>query len=1377
MMAQLSLQGGGGRQVGGGGAGMQAAAPVPVVASQEQAEPPAMQEAVAHADAEEQAPLPAGHRRCRVAGCQYHLPLPAVTLQMPASARATLLKPHASVWSKHWQQQHKQRGNAPRPPASQLVSAAAYLQCHSAEPAEAWANFLVVCEPCGTLVSRHNKAHHERSTLHAKAVSDAAAAARAANLDRGINVVPPGTRPQGQPEHAHGEAYVWSLAPGTEQRAALDAITAAELLQYQLVSFKRSNKTWLKPMAEALEYVLRGLRTSHAAAASARVAHGSDSVEAATAVAECAAWAKLLHVLSCLLLVPDGTTTRAQRFMHFAQGTWPALLTSTLAYVNKNAARIHPQHSRASRQRNTRRTLRQPGGIGRTASALLSGGNSSSPRSAATLAALKLKHPAGPATEQLEAVAVEAAQRAAAQLAAPLAVRPHAAIDDTFAAKSVRAAIMRTDQGVSPGLSSLRISHLQMMIRYAERDTVEQIISHLVWMARTVFKDPDSLPDTFWHFFRAARLSAVGAKARPIACGDTLRRVFCRVFVGANKADFSALFEPMGQFGVAVQGGVDKLGLMAQLIYEAGGLLIAIDGRNAFNAVSRLAVLKQAALHVPVAYALIRKLYGDADKPSLMYGLEGQAAAELVLSAEGVQQGDPLGPLLFALVLLPIMQAFKLRFPSLSLPGFLDDLTICIVTGGELPAELAAAREAYEWLVQQLQAVGIEVNTDKTTCLLPADAAQRVPAEHRDDFRQYASERLGGVKVTAAAGMVLVGSPVGADSFALEAVSAALQTPAADGLLRGLAGMHDDTQGGLTLLRMCYLSRATFLSRNARPAVTQAALQQFDEAVQLALAVLMQEPLAVTEGGYHLQGELAQDDFDACLNAVRSPVHAPVTEFSDQQQALIQLPPRHGGFGLRSQCARRHAGFVARTVANIQAVLTALPTSLRDAMLPDMLRLPTLLSLRASVQSLHTQDGISREQLLELLPAELVAWSLPLATADADAGVDVAADAAAAVQVWLSADPSDAETPLPKRLQVTLCRAADAVAATRYRRRLGDPSVTEPVQPDQTPTARRTALSPAVLRQLALYNSMSSPGAAAFLTTAPSFNRHLSMDAHDLREAMRRWLGIERPNPGGLCPKCDAELTAEHARRCSRTGEQNARHHPLVEMVHDSMNSSTRVMGRTEDSAPFVHCGHPLLRMDRTWQPNLMNLKMLDKDGQPIVGRDRNGGLLDVSIIDQASPTNCSRGVADGTGPACKAGAAAIYRVKEKYDKYWGKYPANYTLIPFVLEQSGASSKHVQLFIQSAAWHEHDLSGGAWPVSAIVQRWRQKISVTLQKVLSVTSARVLLRVRDVVGREKSNPLRYQSVYLVRRPVMLENPVVGELELQQPQQQLLHLTGD
>jgi hypothetical protein len=417
-----------------------------------------------------------------------------------------------------------------------------------------------------------------------------------------------------------------------------------------------------------------------------------------------------------------------------------------------------------------------------------------------------------------------------------------------------------------------------------------------------------------------------------------------------------------------------------------------------------------------------------------MFGLDHQALAAVVASAEGVQQGDPMGPTLFSLVLLPIMRDFQQRFPQLGLPGFLDDLTICILTGGPLLAELQAARDAYDWLVVKLAAVGITVNTQKTITLLPADAATRVPAEHRDSPHAFAGEVLSGVKVTTDPGLTIIGSPLGIHEHVQAAVAATLQDSAADTLLRTVAGMRD-AQGAVTLLRMCYVSRATFLSRNARPEATELPLRRFDAMVRVALASVMQEPLATSPTGFDDSG--MSDDFGACVDSVRSEdwgsgqeTAASHTAFTEAQRLLIHLSPRHCGFGLASQHKRRHACYVARTVTNMQCVLRTMPDVIRDRLRPKLLQLPTFISLCSSIKALQDTDELDDETMTNLLPPELVAW------VNAHDDVEHGSCAERVLQ-WAFSDSESPVTDVRLKLQSAICRATDTKTAEQYRSSLG----------------------------------------------------------------------------------------------------------------------------------------------------------------------------------------------------------------------------------------------------------------------------------------------------------------------------------------------------
>ena len=94
---------------------------------------------------------------------------------------------------------------------------------------------------------------------------------------------------------------------------------------------------------------------------------------------------------------------------------------------------------------------------------------------------------------------------------------------------------------------------------------------------------------------------------------------------------------------MGVRGGAEAVAHAARRYLAEMGpdqVLVKLDFINAFNSVRRDAVLEAVALHVPELLAFTKSAYGA---PSIL-----QFGDEQVLSEEGVQQGDPLGPLFFS---------------------------------------------------------------------------------------------------------------------------------------------------------------------------------------------------------------------------------------------------------------------------------------------------------------------------------------------------------------------------------------------------------------------------------------------------------------------------------------------------------------------------------------------------------------------------------------------------------------------------------------------------------------------------------------------------------------------------------------------------------
>ena len=127
---------------------------------------------------------------------------------------------------------------------------------------------------------------------------------------------------------------------------------------------------------------------------------------------------------------------------------------------------------------------------------------------------------------------------------------------------TVKAVMKKVNPQNAAGPSVLRYSHLQAAL-------CDELVEDLAAFAMLVFSSR-VLPQLFWTLHTSANLSALGQKTRPVACGDVLRRVIgavsCRRY-GRKLADY---FQPWGQYGVAVSGGVGDNGVHSNTGFRKG---------------------------------------------------------------------------------------------------------------------------------------------------------------------------------------------------------------------------------------------------------------------------------------------------------------------------------------------------------------------------------------------------------------------------------------------------------------------------------------------------------------------------------------------------------------------------------------------------------------------------------------------------------------------------------------------------------------------------------------------------------------------------------------------------------------------------------------
>eukprot|EP00731_Ephydatia_muelleri_P017587 Em0010g685a len=290
---------------------------------------------------------------------------------------------------------------------------------------------------------------------------------------------------------------------------------------------------------------------------------------------------------------------------------------------------------------------------------------------------------------------------------------------------------------------------------------------------------------------------------RPIAVGEALRRLTGKCLCSLIKYKASEFFQPL-QFGVACASGSEKVvhGLRACMDKhweDDDFAVVKVDMRNAFNLVSRQVVLDECALHFPELLPWATWCY--AAHPLLWHPM-GR-----IFSETGVQQGDPLGPLLFALVLQKILNAIDADDDCIHIlyqAWYLDD--------GTLAGKKSAILRALSLLDSIGPSLGIFINMSKCELFCKGDTSEFPPS----------------MKSSHVPHLDLLGAPIG-DYLFCGKYAASKHSEALKLLSRLVEVGASDPQVALILLRLCgSYCKLIHLARATPPSLVSEALQLFD---------------------------------------------------------------------------------------------------------------------------------------------------------------------------------------------------------------------------------------------------------------------------------------------------------------------------------------------------------------------------------------------------------------------------------------------------------------------------------------------------------------------------------------------------------------------
>eukprot|EP00971_Amphidinium_carterae_P334777 6470239-Amphidinium_carterae.1 len=294
---------------------------------------------------------------------------------------------------------------------------------------------------------------------------------------------------------------------------------------------------------------------------------------------------------------------------------------------------------------------------------------------------------------------------------------------------------------------------------------------------------------------------------------------------------------------------------------------LMVDLQNAFNSVDRVAFQRKIRQCAPELTPFIDSMY--AQPTNILAG------NSVLKSSRGCQQGDPLGPALFALAIQDIVEETILAVIS-AFPQELD-ISAFYLDDGVFCGSAKAIAMAAELLHEKFATVGLHMNPNKCQ-VIPRG---RSSPQMRETFRKYHWLADGNFE--------LLGAPIGTDQYCGE--KARDKVLAAEPLLQAISQLPQK-QTALHLLRYCgTYSLVTYVMRTTPHEYIQHVLTDFDSEVRAALGEVMgaevpmhawmQAQLSMAKGGLGL----------------RSPVlHAPGAYLASTFQAASLASSIYAGF-------------------------------------------------------------------------------------------------------------------------------------------------------------------------------------------------------------------------------------------------------------------------------------------------------------------------------------------------------------------------------------------------------------------------------------------------------------------------------------------------
>ena len=430
---------------------------------------------------------------------------------------------------------------------------------------------------------------------------------------------------------------------------------------------------------------------------------------------------------------------------------------------------------------------------------LLASEDTIAPVNEETLAALRLKHPNPPPDLVFPDVA-------------PAPTRPEITCEE------VSEALRSFSAGSGAGPDGLRPQHLKDLA-FIRGETGTKFLAALCKAVnRIVNGDVPSEAATVLFGANLTPLRKKDGGIRPIASGSVFRRLAGKIVSRRVQAQLGEVLRPV-QLGYGTKGGCEIAVHATRALLETDDnetrCLLKLDFKNAFNTIRRDKMLEKVREVVPDYLPYVSSTYL---KPSTLF-----CGDDTIPSNSGVQQGDPLGPMLFCLVVDKLAKSLE---SPLNL-WYLDDATL----GGSPESVL----EDFTTVMEKADELGLELNASKCELLVfggPEDSRKQASAL----FRATAPE----VRVVKPEDLELLGAPM----FS-EAVTSALRKKIGQAqVLSGRLGLLPAHQALFILKNCLSLPKLCYILRSSECWKYKDVLDEFDEVTRRALESITNVPMS-----------------------------------------------------------------------------------------------------------------------------------------------------------------------------------------------------------------------------------------------------------------------------------------------------------------------------------------------------------------------------------------------------------------------------------------------------------------------------------------------------------------------------------------------------